>query len=91
MNEIFEANINLLASTTTIAVMLTSGPDAGDNLTQAVSDVVLVNVIRQFAEKDGVKFDIQKHEIPTDYCIEALQHVLTIAKVAALLAGIGRQ
>lgn len=94
MDKIFENNLNLLASTATIAtiaLMLTTDGNAEDSLIQAISGVIRSNVEKQFQVKQGVEFDIQKHEIPTEYCVEALQRVLTIARMAAVFASMDKE
>lgn len=87
MNKILDTNLDLIASTTTLAIMMT-GVDPSDNMLNAFNQFFLANIAKQFKEKQEVEFKIEEHEIPTEYCAEALQRALFVARLAeATLAG----
>lgn len=90
MNEILNKNLNQVAATVTLAVMLTTNGNPDDELLTAINGVVLSSVARQFKEKQNIDFVMEKHEIPTEYCAEALQRVMFIARMAAMATGMGK-
>jgi hypothetical protein len=87
MNEILDKNLNQVAATTTLAVMLTTGGNASDELLTAINGCILANVAKQFKEKQDIDFAMERHEIPTEYLAEALERVMLIARMAAMAAG----
>jgi hypothetical protein len=81
MNKILDTNLNTIAATTTTAIVLT-GVEDSDQMLDAFNRFFLSNVAKQFKEKQGVDFKMDVHEIPTEYCAEALQTAIAIAKFA---------
>lgn len=86
MNEILASNLHILAMST-LWFTQTFGIDTEEFIT-AINGSTLA-VVKQYYTDKGIEFDIEKVRIEEDAMLAVYEHIMGIAKLAALARTIG--
>jgi len=86
MNEILASNLHILAMST-LWFTQTFGIDTEDFI-NAINGSTLA-VVNQYYTDKGIEFDIEKVRIEEDAMMAVYEHIMGIAKLAALASAVG--